>query len=243
VLVSYLDDSGTDKRASVVTMAGYVARLKDWRRFESKARRLLRRQGIEVLHAKRFQDRDGAFKGWGAAKQLGFVEALYECAGETGVLVGFSQSTLKSVYRQRGQETGLNKNRSAYGWCFQMMVERMMKTPAVADLVHKHGMAFVIEAGNTNNGDVEAIFNRYVRTPEFGLAKAFKSITFVPKDSCVAIQFADFLAYYTRRHTEACIAAGGPLGELPPYIEIAKRYLPHDGFVATDFGGPETMPR
>src|SRR5687767_9168351 len=73
VLVSYLDDSGTDKRASVVTMAGYVASLKDWRRFESRARQFLRREKVELLHAKEFQDRAGSFRGWGVAKQLAFV--------------------------------------------------------------------------------------------------------------------------------------------------------------------------
>jgi hypothetical protein len=78
-------------------------------------------------------------------------------------------------------------------------------------------MAFLVESGNPNNSDVEPIFHRYVQTKEFGLEKALRSITFVPKDSCVAIQLADFIAYYTRRHTEACIKAGGPLSELPPY--------------------------
>jgi hypothetical protein len=35
VLVAHLDDSGTDREAPVVTMAGYVSRLSQWSVFEA----------------------------------------------------------------------------------------------------------------------------------------------------------------------------------------------------------------
>ena len=239
VLRAYLDDSGTDNQSPIVLMAGYVARLRDWMRFESRGRKLLKQAGVNgPFHAKEFQNNNGAFKGWKPAKQLAFVTELNDAARDANVLLGICRATQKDTYRQRGIQTGLNKNRSAYGWCFQMAVDVLLEDEEVGPLIRSEGISFVVEDGNRNNPDVEAIYERYKATPSFGLREAFRGIYFVPKTDSVAIQFADFLAYFTRRHSEDCVKAGGrPLDRLPPYLEIATTRLRHRGFVANDFYG------
>jgi hypothetical protein len=197
----------------------------------------MRDEGIDVFHAKEFQNRNGVFKAWGPTKQLSFVTELYDIAKQAGVLIGVSRATQKDIYRKRGIETGLNKNRSAYGWCFQMLVDELLRDTEIGPLMHQRGICFVIEDGNNNNPDVEAVYKRFKTHKPFGLGDVFRGISFVPKTDSVAIQFDDFLAYYTRRHDEECVKAGGPLSTLPPYLEIAKSRLRHEGFVANDFFG------
>jgi hypothetical protein len=205
VLRAYLDDSGTDNQSPIVLMAGYVARLRDWTRFESRGRRLLRQAGVDgPFHAKEFQNSNGAFKGWMPTKQLAFVTDFYGAAKDANVLLGVCRATQKDVYRQRGIQTGLNKNRSAYGWCFQMLLDVLLEDEVVGPLIRSEGISFVVEDGNRNNPDVEAIYERYKANPEFGMQAAFRGIHFVPKTDSVAIQFADFLA--TSREGTARIA-------------------------------------
>ncbi|MGE8940644.1 DUF3800 domain-containing protein [Leptospira interrogans] len=235
VLRAYLDDSGTNKQSPIVVMGGYVASLRDWRRFESRARRIFRREGVDLLHAKDFHDRDGCFAGWSPPRQMCFVTDLYDAAGEANVLLGMAHAVTKDVYKQRGVETGLNKNTSAYGWCFQMLLNRLLNHEHLHDRIRQEGISFVLESGNPNNGDCEKIFEAIRTNPKYGLEHVLKSISFVPKNSCAAIQFADFIAFFNRRHTDACTKVGGPLETLLPYLEIATSKIRHDAFVATDF--------
>lgn len=223
-------------------MAGYAAPADNWRRFEKSAAKLYRREGVSLLHSRDFQNANGPFRGWHPARQLAFVEGLYKAARRAGVLVGVSQATEKQPYRRRGEETGLNKNRSAYGWCFQMVVEQLLEAPETAERMKRKGVVFLIEQGNANNEDVRAIFDRFKSHEPFGLADVMRDIIFVEKSNSLAIQLADFLAYYTRRHNEECVKAGGrPLAKLPPYLNIAVNSFKHYGFVANDFfgAGPE----
>jgi hypothetical protein len=120
----YLDDSGTNKQSPIVVVGGYVATSKAWQRFEPSARRLFRHEGIRILRGKEFHDRDGCFKGWTAPRQMRFVTDLYDIAAEAGVLLGLAHAVTKDRYKQRGLETGLNKSTSAFGWCFQMLLNR-----------------------------------------------------------------------------------------------------------------------
>jgi hypothetical protein len=71
------------------------------------------------------------------------------------------------------------------------------------------------------------------------------SISFVPKQSCRAIQLADLLAFYSRRDGvahEKATREGRDTCPVETMVKIITEGLPHRGFVATDFG-PESGPR
>lgn len=123
----YLDDSGTNKQSPIVVMGGYVAPSNAWQRFEPRARRLFRDEGIRILRGKEFHDRDGCFAGWTVPRQMRFVTDLYNFAAEAGILLGLAHAVTRDIYKQRGVETGPNKSTSAYGWCFQMLLNRLLK--------------------------------------------------------------------------------------------------------------------
>ena len=47
----YIDESGTDKGAPVLTVAGYVAKPSQWQTFSKEWTRVLKPTGIKVYHA------------------------------------------------------------------------------------------------------------------------------------------------------------------------------------------------
>ena len=52
-----------------------------------------------------------------------------------------------------------------------------MKNAGSLPRIRKEGIAFVVEAGNANNPDVEAIYNRYVAQKDFDLQDTLKAMT------------------------------------------------------------------
>jgi hypothetical protein len=232
MFVFYLDDSGTDARSPVITMAGYLAHKREWKRFERNARRYLDQAKVPLLHAKEFHDRKGAFKSWTPSQQISFVQGLYDIARDHSVL-GMSLSIRKDVYKKRALETGKNASMSAYAQCFGILLERLLKHPQLVDDILKSGLSFVVERGNKNNEDVRL---RYEALRNFReLAMVLKDIRFVTKDDSCAIQLADFLAFYSRRHAEACEKAGGKEVAHDAFLHIMAEAILHDVFVATDF--------
>ena len=79
-----------------------------------------------------------------------------------------------------------------------MIMTRIITDRQIAPLVDKHGISFLVESGNNNNSEIEQFFQRMSKQPAFG--GALRSISFVAKNSCRAIQLADFFAFYGRRH-------------------------------------------
>jgi L-ribulose-5-phosphate 3-epimerase UlaE len=57
---------------------------------------------------------------------------------------------------------------------------------------------FLVETGNNNNSEIGNFFHKMTKQPAF--EGSLRSISFVTKDSCRAIQLADFFAFYSRRH-------------------------------------------
>ena len=65
VLYGYFDDSGTDGASPAAIMAGYVAHMADWKKFERQTRTLFESEGIQpFFRAKLFDHNQKQFKGW-----------------------------------------------------------------------------------------------------------------------------------------------------------------------------------
>ena len=73
MIVCYLDDSGTDDAAPVLTMAGYLGTYTGWALFEQDAKKVFDDFGVKVLHGKEFNDTKGDFRKWSKQKKEKFV--------------------------------------------------------------------------------------------------------------------------------------------------------------------------
>lgn len=61
-------------------------------------------------------------------------------------------------------------------------------------------LSFAVERGNKNDRDVVRVFNKAKFDPRnLGAEKALRSVEFADKNSSIALQIADFLAFTGRR--------------------------------------------
>ena len=75
----------------------------------------------------------------------------------------------------------------------------------VGNKANEEGVAFTLEEGHDHNPEAE--WNIGVVTELFDIAEKIKSVSFVAKTSCRAIQAADLLAFYSRRHANELLKA------------------------------------
>jgi len=231
VFVVYLDDSDAEQ-SSVLTLAGYVSRLRDWEIFEERANHVYAANGVDVLHAKDFHGTKGCFKGWSRYRKMRFIDALYEPVEEL-IEFGLSRSVRKLSYRQRQQETGRNMGMSAYGVAFASIMFTVARGASISEAVQAEGVSFIVESGHNNNEEIEQYFHKIKTHDKFkGIVR---SLTFSGKTESRAIQLADFYAFYSRRHAALVDPHDGKekLPADPMFRRFANR-IPHFNNVITN---------
>lgn len=222
VFQCYLDDSGTSG-LPIVTMAGFVAHMHLWEELEPKFDEVLERYGVPILHTKEFHDTKGSFAGWSKLKKRTFAEELFTVAH--GKMLGLSMSTRKRAWAEEQKETGQLPSMSAYGVCFSAILMQVVTEPQLGKHLRETGVSFLVESGNKNNAEIEQLFHSLTKMPQF--KGCLRSISFINKDACRAIQVADFFAFYSRRYMRDIDRFGGKLS-LPssPYHETIRRHVP-----------------
>lgn len=243
MLVCYLDDSGTDAANRVITCAGYISRAEQWIQFETEVEPLFSKAGVNVFHAMEMEKSSGIYKEWGILKKQAFVAGICRTLSEHA-LIGVSMSALKETYKSRAAESGRKRTVTAYSFCANRIVDWIMTDIRIGRIAHEEGVSFIFEDGNNNNHEVAKHIDSLRRLHK-DFDAAFRAISFVPKTHSRAIQMADLLAYYSRRHGArmenghiTLPASQRNIAEPDPdiMIKIITERLPHKGFVATDFG-------
>ena len=236
VLVCYLDDSGTDPQNRIITLAGFAASDEQWAAFEREVEPTFAEYNVGILHTKELHDTDGDFAGWSVLRKQAFIAKVGRALAHH-VPLGMSHSVLKSTYEAHAKERLPRRTSSDYAFCFNRILDWCLRDVRVGKVANTEGVAFVLECGNENNPDAEKTF--WEVRERYGLQDVLRSISFVGKTSCRAIQTADMLAFYTRRHGQAMEAA--PLDERPDVppgvmLNIILEGVPIYSYVATDFG-------
>jgi len=236
MLVCYLDDSGKDPQNRIITLAGFVAPEDAWRSFEAEVESWFTEFGVKVLHTKELHHTDGEFKGWTVLRKQAFVARLCQAMSHH-LPVGVSMSALKETYATRAAESDRKRTVTPYTFCFQVINDWILRDIRVGRAANADGVAYIIEAGNEHNSEAEEQFHAVRKLHDLGAT--LRSICFVGKDSCRAIQMADLIAFYSRRHGEAMERA--PLDERADVnagmmMNLIAGAVPIRSFVATDFG-------
>jgi hypothetical protein len=242
VLVCYLDDSGKDPQNRITTLAGYVADEDQWRAFEREVDPIFERAGINILNTKHLHRTEGEFEDWSGVQKQDFIVGICPVMSRH-LRLGISLSAVKETWKAKKNASQGKIQVSAYGFCFNVIVDWILTDVRVGRAAHTEGVAFVLEAGHENNPDAERCFNAVRK--QHKLEHALRSICFVPKESCRAIQVADMLAFYSRRHGVAMEQV--PLRErhtVSPGVmmNFISGSVPHRGFVMTDFHRKNELP-
>jgi hypothetical protein len=229
VFQCYLDDS---KSGKVVAMGGFIAASEHWEALEPQFDEILNRYEVPIFHALRFHKSDGVFDGWSKIKKRSLVEELFSAAH--GRMKGFCLAARKQGFESEKRETGRVASMSAYGVCFSALLIRSLMDPDIGPIARKSGVAFLVETGNPNNAEIERFFNQFSQRPEF--EGALRSLTFIPKGHCRAIQIADFFAFYGRRHLQRHDRFDGKFVlPIEPYLAIMQDHVPTWEWMATSF--------
>jgi Protein of unknown function (DUF3800) len=216
----YLDDSGgTDMR--IATMAGFVATAEDWSKLELDWDEILKKYDIPILHAKEFNDGRHPFTTWSKSKRRQLADDLFSSAKEK--MGGVSVAVRRVDVAKTKTELKKLQEMSPIGICFALIMHQLVQK--LHPTVMEKGLSFFVESGNSNNAEIKKYFQNMGKAK--ALAPALKEINFIDKNSCRAIQIADFLAFYSRRRLQKYDITNGKL-LLPncQFLDIIERYVP-----------------
>lgn len=230
--VLYLDDSGSHNQSPIMTMAGYLFSGHQLELFERRASRFLRDQKVPEFHAKVFDKaREAPFKKWGPIKQTAFAHEWFAIAKEHAVC-GLASSLPKEKYDLVRKEFRANQNISVFGQCFNGILADMASEADVWSLVEREGLSVILEAGNKHNAGVIEFFKK-VRDAH-NWQNELRQIGECQKKDCVAIQLADYLAFYAWRYALDCTATG-MIGAIPSFLNIATAQVRTIAQLGDDF--------
>ncbi len=220
VFQCYLDDSGTD--GPIITLGGFVSFMSNWERVEPKLDAVMNSHGVEVFHAKQFHDTDPPFKGWSKIRKRSFAEEVFGASHHE--LIGISIGVRKEVIKDAKKSSpGLLDSMSPMGTCFSAIMIKLLTHPWLTTAIKQYGISFLIETGNGNNSELERNFHQLAKQPHY--EGALRSISFIPKAHCRAIQLADFFVFYSRRNMRLMIERKRPLPQCP-FLSIMLRHGP-----------------
>lgn len=237
VLVCYLDDSGKDPQNPITSVGGYAAPEESWAKFEQEAEPIFQKYiGDEPLHAMDLYHGQGVYDGWKVVKKQSFVAQLCMKLYPLQPLLGVSFSVRKASYATRTVEAikrGLRKRTvTPYTYCMQGVLNWILTDVQIGKIANEDGLALILESGNEHNEEAKKAFDDIKAIHALG---CLKSLSFVSKEECRAIQMADLFAFYTRRHNRKIEIAGQePL--IDPVLQVLLQDLRQRSFVATDFG-------
>jgi hypothetical protein len=234
LLVSYLDESGTNEQSPIVTIGGYIALVSAWPNFEASTRSIFDAYGVRHLHGVEFQNRKPPFKTWSPIKQRTFVIELFDAVRRT-VELGVTFSVRKDAYLQAKRTHARNRSESAYGYAFRCALDQILRDEVIRRVIadHRATLSFVVESGCANQNDLRRIFEEH--KAHRSLAGIIGKLDFADKKSTIALQTADFLAYQSRRYVADCEALGGKHTPMPDVLKIMTDGIVYCDAVATGF--------
>ena len=196
MIVCHLDDSGEDQDP-IVTLAGYVGTAQGWERFESQARVFFDSKAIEYLHTVDLHHQRGQFKGWSRAETLAFSTELFKMVNAAAP-VGMEFSVVKSIFDRGKRDLGMKREGSPLTFCFKGLLQNMMADEGFKEVFAMDGVdvSFVVESGKRS----EPILLEFNRLKGLGAFNGvLRSAVLQDKKKLIALQAADFLAYFSRR--------------------------------------------
>ena len=116
-------------------------------------------------------------------------------------MLGVTMSAVKITYDERAKQSKRKKTNRPYTFCFNVILDWLLRDIRTGRSV-SDGLAFILEAGHENNPEAEQNFHAVRKLHK--LEETLRSISFVPKDNCRAVQMADLFAFYSRRDSARC---------------------------------------
>jgi hypothetical protein len=197
VIYGYFDDSGTDAGSPVAVMAGYVAHVSDWNKFENNTKRLFQRESIPFFRAKFFDHRQKQFKDWSLPRQLLFATEWCGYA-KRHLMRGISSATIKADLADVKAKHRRFPALSPQANCMQVALDALFSDTEIRAEIEKFGLSLIIEKSSDKvDGGIKTAIEQVVGVND--LEDKLNPVTFADKKKVRGLQFADYLAYYSHR--------------------------------------------
>lgn len=196
-IVCYLDESADDGPPPVSVVAGFAAYSFEWKMVEDAGAAILARYDVPLLHAKDLFRRKGIYKTWPTERVLQFATEVVQIV-RSHALVGVIAGVDSERHKIRKDETGLSSRQSAYGSCFELINNAIVRAFAGLD---DHRLLYRWETRGQKDREIRISLANITR--EHSLDSFLSGIEFVAKDSGFGVQMADFLAFLARRQAQA----------------------------------------
>lgn len=236
IVTAHLDESGTHTQSAISVMAGYVATSAQWERFGAYWTALLRKAGVQHIHAVELFKRTKQFKGW-RAEDVNTLAIALDGVIARHLQLGFSviirDDDYKNIYGARPNPKRLPKD-TKYGVCFRAclafvpsFIASELKRAAQTSPAHQITIDFALEQGHRNAGDAQRLFALFKADALPEWRHLVGAMDLSTKDSPGA-QAADFLAY--------CIYRAESLehGDAPSIIEKSS-YVADTSVIANTY--------
>jgi hypothetical protein len=214
VFVGYFDESGTDPKQNVITVAGFVAKAKHWASFSKKWHQILKKRRVSAFHAADLEfPCHGEYEGWTRVKTIKLRQELLQRL-EPVIAYGVAAAVDKRIYAELVvNEADLPKKvGTPYSLCAAGCVSKVIVWAKRRGITEP--IAFVFESRG-GQGELADWFDR-VRPKENLLGP----ITFGDK-TVLPLHAADFHAYESYKYFTNNVADG----QLRPVRHSLKELL------------------
>ncbi len=184
MLQIYMDESGTDDGAPVVTVGAYIARPSVWNDFTKRWNR--QKYPINVFHAADCANCRGEFEGWEKAARDEYVAKLLPVLGDTNMLLPYATGIVLKDF-----DALIDKDDPAreylgtpYGACFHWLVQTILED------LQEQRLDFFHETNDFKDDALQTFAIVKESNPHRSL-----SLAFATKEEFVPLQAADILAY------------------------------------------------
>jgi hypothetical protein len=160
-----------------------------------------------ILHATDLHGTRGDFTGWPILKKESFVAQFCSILSRHAML-GVTVSVLKDEYQAAATRSDRKRTVTPHAFSLNVVLDWLLADIRTGKRANEEGVRFILENGHKNNMEAKDNIDEVIR--KFGLGDKIPPVSFASKASCRAIQAADLLAFYSRRHANALIRATTP---------------------------------
>lgn len=190
MLAAYFDESGTHANSPVVAVAGYVAPVSEWLRFENEWRFFLKEAGVDYFRMSEFENRQGPFANWNKDKRIDVLTKLLKTI-QFRIHLGVGAATVIQDFEAVAHK--FNPPCSAYAFS---IVQCLNFVGEWADECgHTQPIAYYFENGAGYNSEIDFWRQRILNKETTKRRYRFGSLTVIDKRDFPPLQAADILAY------------------------------------------------
>ena len=161
-LTVYCDDSGTHPESRVAVVAGFISTVSQWEIFQKEWRKVLRKNGIQILRRADLESYHGEFLKWDEARRRAFLEPLHRIIRRR-IKVPIGQSVQRRDFEEIVPHDIKGKCGGIYGFLAHSCLVAVRTWCEKPSRQHTAPINWVFEAGTHGRKEFEEMLSFFLR--------------------------------------------------------------------------------